>query len=119
MTPHNVVVVTEQGGTPVHRAWSPVACWPQAKVFWPAAVGGRRHAVVGVLHTEARELGLGIAGALALGAFVLAERRAAEPVLPLALLRNSVFSVTSTIGLVVRLALFGSITYLPLFLLSC
>ncbi len=49
-------------------------------------------------------------------AFVIAERRAAEPVLPPRLFGNRVFVVTSAIGLVVGFALFGSVTYLPLFL---
>ena len=49
-------------------------------------------------------------------AFVFAERRAAEPVLPLSLFRNSVFATTSLVGLIVGFALFGSVTYLPLFL---
>jgi EmrB/QacA subfamily drug resistance transporter len=49
-------------------------------------------------------------------AFTVAERHAAEPVLPLRLFSNPVFSVTSAIGLVVGFALFGSVTYLPLFL---
>ena len=49
-------------------------------------------------------------------AFVWAERRAAEPVLPPRLFGNRVFTVTSAIGLVVGFALFGSVTYLPLFL---
>ena len=44
------------------------------------------------------------------------ERRAAEPILPLALFRNRIFSVTSAIGFIVGLALFGSVTYLPLYL---
>ena len=48
--------------------------------------------------------------------FVMAERRAPEAVLPPRLFRNRVFSVTSAIGLVVGFALFGSVTYLPLFL---
>ena len=51
-----------------------------------------------------------------LGLFVLTESRAAEPVLPLSLFRNSVFSLTSVIGFIIGLSLFGSITYLPLFL---
>ncbi len=54
-----------------------------------------------------------VAGVLA---FVLVERRAPEPVLPLRLFSNRVFSVTSAMGLVVGFALFGSVTYLPLFL---
>ena len=61
-------------------------------------------------------IGLGVIGAVSLSAFVFAERRAAEPVLPLALFRNSVFATTSLVGLIVGFALFGSITYLPLFL---
>ena len=47
---------------------------------------------------------------------MFAERRAAEPVLPLSLFRNSVFATTSLVGLIVGFALFGSVTYLPLFL---
>ncbi|MEA2299967.1 MAG: hypothetical protein QOE44_502 [Solirubrobacteraceae bacterium] len=61
-------------------------------------------------------VGLGIAAAVGLGAFVLAERRAAEPVLPLSLFRNRVFAVTSAVGLIVGFAMFGAITYLPTFL---
>jgi EmrB/QacA subfamily drug resistance transporter len=62
-----------------------------------------------------------IVGLLALavvlvGGFIVVERRAAEPILPLRLFGDRVFRVTSAIGLVVGFALFGSITYLPLFL---
>src|SRR5262249_17385540 len=45
----------------------------------------------------------------------LADRRAADPTLPLELSRNRVFVVTSAIGFIVGLALFGSVTYLPLY----
>jgi EmrB/QacA subfamily drug resistance transporter len=48
--------------------------------------------------------------------FVVIERRAAEPVLPLKLFGNRVFIITSAIALVVGVALFGSVTYMPLFL---
>ena len=61
-------------------------------------------------------IGLGVIGFVSLCAFVFAERRAAEPVLPLSLFRNSVFVTTSLVGLIVGFALFGSVTYLPLFL---
>ena len=61
-------------------------------------------------------IGLGVIGVVSLCAFVFAERRAAEPVLPLSLFRNSVFVTTSLVGLIVGFALFGSVTYLPLFL---
>jgi EmrB/QacA subfamily drug resistance transporter len=56
------------------------------------------------------------ASVLLLVAFVLAERRAEEPILPLGIFRNRIFSVTSAIGFVVGFALFGAVTYLPLFL---
>jgi MFS family permease len=43
------------------------------------------------------------------------ERRAAEPILPPSLFGNRVFVVTSAVGFVVGFALFGALTYLPLF----
>ena len=60
--------------------------------------------------------------ALALGGlalttlFVLVERRAEEPILPLRLFSNRVFAVTSGIGFIVGFGMFGAITFLPLFL---
>ena len=61
-------------------------------------------------------VGLGVAALVLVVLFARAERRAAEPILPPRLFANKVFSVTSAIGLVVGFALFGSVTYLPLFL---
>jgi EmrB/QacA subfamily drug resistance transporter len=60
-------------------------------------------------------VGLGVVAVVALIAFLVVERRAAEPVLPPDLFRNRVFAVTSAIGFVVGFALFGALTYLPLF----
>ena len=57
-----------------------------------------------------------VLGVVLLVLFVLAERRAAEPILPPALFRNRTFVVTSVIGFIIGLALFGTITYLPLYL---
>ena len=48
--------------------------------------------------------------------FVIVEHRAAEPILPLHLFRRSTFVVSTTVGLIVGFALFGSVTYFPLFL---
>jgi EmrB/QacA subfamily drug resistance transporter len=45
--------------------------------------------------------------------FVWAESRAAEPVVPLHLFRNRVFSAASAVGFVVGFAMFGAIAYLP------
>jgi EmrB/QacA subfamily drug resistance transporter len=58
---------------------------------------------------------LGVLSVGALVGFVLVERRAEEPILDPALFRNRVFAVTAAVGLVVGFALFGSLTYLPLF----
>jgi EmrB/QacA subfamily drug resistance transporter len=49
-------------------------------------------------------------------AFIFVERLATEPVVPLRLFENRTFAVTSAVGLIVGFALFGSVTYLPLFL---
>jgi EmrB/QacA subfamily drug resistance transporter len=59
---------------------------------------------------------LALAGSLLIILFVLVERRAAEPVLPLSLFRNRVFSASGAIGFVVGFAMFGAITFLPLYL---
>ena len=59
---------------------------------------------------------LAVLGVLSILGFVLAERRAAEPVMPLELFRNPVFVYASAMGFVVGFALFGATTYLPLFL---
>jgi EmrB/QacA subfamily drug resistance transporter len=59
-----------------------------------------------------------LVGALGIGLLVLftfVERRAPQPILPLRLFRNRVFAVASVIGLIVGFALFGAITFLPLF----
>src|SRR6266699_54536 len=61
-------------------------------------------------------IGLFVASVVLLGGWWLAERTAAEPVLPLRLFRNPVFSVSSAISLAAGFAMFGSISYLPLFL---
>ena len=58
---------------------------------------------------------LGVAGVLLIGLFVLVERRAAEPILPLHLFKLRTFSVTSVVGFIVGFAMFGAITYLPAF----
>jgi len=59
---------------------------------------------------------LAVLGVALLVAFALVERRAAEPVMPPELFRNRVFTVTSLIGFIVGFALFGAVTYLPLYL---
>jgi EmrB/QacA subfamily drug resistance transporter len=61
-------------------------------------------------------LGLIAAAGVALAAFLVVERRAAEPVLPPRLFGQRTFLIGSVVGLIVGFALFGSVTYLPVFL---
>ena len=55
-------------------------------------------------------------GLALLAVFPFVESRAAEPILPFELFRNRIFTITSAIGLIVGLALFGSITFIPIYL---
>jgi EmrB/QacA subfamily drug resistance transporter len=58
-----------------------------------------------------------LAGGIALTfLFVLIEHRAKEPVIPLKLFRERVFTAASSIGFVMGFAMFGALTFLPLFL---
>ena len=65
---------------------------------------------------SARIVGLAVLGAVLLVAFVLVERRAAEPVLPLKLFRIRTFTLAAVISFVVGFAMFGAMVYLPTFL---
>ncbi len=61
-------------------------------------------------------VGLG-AAAVVLGVlFVFQERRAEEPILPLRLFSNSIFSLVTVIGLTLGTVMFGATYFLPLFL---
>jgi len=61
-------------------------------------------------------LGLAALGLVALILFVGTEARAAEPVLPLQLFRNRTFVVVNAVGFLAGMAMFGSITFLPMYL---
>ncbi|MFI1223303.1 MULTISPECIES: MFS transporter [unclassified Streptomyces] len=61
-------------------------------------------------------LGLAAGAVLTTALFVAAEHRAAEPIIPLRLFRDSVFNVTGLVGAVVGIALFGAASYLPTYL---
>src|SRR6266545_3630004 len=77
-----------------------VASWGGAEAAWGSS----------------RILGLAAAAVLALAGFVLVERRTREPLLPLDLFANPVVAVTSAVGCLAGVVLFGSIVFLPLFL---
>src|SRR3954452_572188 len=61
-------------------------------------------------------IGLGVAGVALLVLFILQERRAEEPIIPLSLFRSGPFSVVNGVAFLVGLAMFGALTFLPLFL---
>lgn len=61
-------------------------------------------------------IGLVIVSLLAFAGFIVVERRAAEPILPIRLFSSRVFSVCCALAFVVGFALLGSITFLPTFL---
>lgn len=61
-------------------------------------------------------VGLGALCLAALAAFLWVETRVKEPVLPLRLFRNQTFVTSCAVGLIVGVAMFGSVTYMPLYL---
>ncbi|MFE5483238.1 MFS transporter [Streptomyces sp. NPDC056527] len=60
--------------------------------------------------------GLGCGAVATTLLFLVVEHFAPEPLIPLRLFRDSVFTVTSLVGAVVGIALFGAASYLPTFL---
>ncbi|GGN65121.1 MFS transporter [Actinoplanes lobatus] len=61
-------------------------------------------------------IGLFIASALLLAGFVAVELHAREPMLPMRLFANSVFSVCSVLSFIVGFAMLGAMTFLPIYL---
>ncbi|MFI8528796.1 MDR family MFS transporter [Streptomyces aquilus] len=61
-------------------------------------------------------VGLFVGGAIALGLFCWAETRAKEPMLPMRLFANPVFTVCSILSFIVGFAMLGAMTYLPSYL---
>ncbi|MEV7418256.1 MDR family MFS transporter [Streptomyces sp. NPDC089919] len=61
-------------------------------------------------------IGLAVLGVVLLVAFVLVERRAVEPVLPLKLFAIRTFTLCSVISFIIGFAMFGAMVYLPTFL---
>ncbi|BBZ44065.1 MDR family MFS transporter [Mycobacterium parmense] len=61
-------------------------------------------------------IGLFVGAAAALGAFVVVERRAAAPILPIRLFGNPVFTVCCVLSFVVGFAMLGAMTFLPTYM---
>ncbi|MEZ0075412.1 MDR family MFS transporter [Planotetraspora sp. GP83] len=60
-------------------------------------------------------LALAAVAVVALGLFIPIERRAAEPVMPLHVFRDRNFSLISLVGFLLGFAMFGAISFMPLF----
>ncbi|MFE0101511.1 MDR family MFS transporter [Streptomyces sp. NPDC059009] len=61
-------------------------------------------------------IGLFAGGAVALALFCVVETRAAEPMLPMRLFANPVFTVCSILSFIVGFAMLGAMTFLPTYL---
>ena len=61
-------------------------------------------------------IGLILGAIVAAIAFVLVERRAAEPIMPLHLFKQRNFNLTTVVGLIIGVAMFGALAYLPTYL---
>jgi EmrB/QacA subfamily drug resistance transporter len=66
--------------------------------------------------TSQRVVGLLIASTIMLTAFLIAEHRAAEPLLPLWLFRDRTIAVSSIVVFLLGIGMFGVILYVPLFM---
>ncbi|URM98723.1 DHA2 family efflux MFS transporter permease subunit [Actinomadura madurae] len=73
--------------------------------------GGTRYA-----WASAPIIGLAAGSVALIAVWLLVERRAAEPVMPPALLANPVFALGAAISFAVGFAMFGALTFLPIFL---
>ncbi len=61
-------------------------------------------------------LALLVAGFLLAVLFVAVELRAKEPIIPMRLFRNSIFSISNLFGFLVGIAMFGSMIFMPVYL---
>jgi EmrB/QacA subfamily drug resistance transporter len=61
-------------------------------------------------------IGLIIGTAVAAVAFVMVERRAPEPIMPLHLFKDRNFNLTTVAGLITGIAMFGALAYIPTYL---
>lgn len=61
-------------------------------------------------------IGLFIVSAVSLVLFIVAERKAKSPVLPLSLFRKSVFTISNAIGFMIGAGMFGTVIYAPFFI---
>ena len=66
--------------------------------------------------TSGLGLGLLAAGLVLAVLFVLVELRAAEPIIPMRLFRNSIFTIANVFGFTIAVAMFGAMIFIPVYL---
>ena len=60
-------------------------------------------------------IGLLVSGVVLAGAFIWCERRASEPIIPMRLFRNDIFTVSVILSLLSGIAMFAALLYIPLY----
>jgi EmrB/QacA subfamily drug resistance transporter len=60
-------------------------------------------------------IGLFASAIISLILFILVERKAKSPILPLYLFKNSIFTISNIIGFAIGVAMFGGVMYIPYF----
>lgn len=65
--------------------------------------------------TSPGNLALLVGAVVLFAAFIVVERRAEEPIVPLSLFSNRVVTIAVSVGFLAGVAMFGAITYVPLF----
>ncbi|BCB04393.1 MDR family MFS transporter [Bacillus sp. KH172YL63] len=61
-------------------------------------------------------IGLLVAAVVSLILFIITEKRASNPVLPLQLFKNKIFTLSNIIGFILGAGMFGAIMYMPFFI---
>lgn len=92
--------------------WAGMAVLSAALVclLLPTSMGGTTWA-----WSSPQVIGLYIAGVVLTLAFVLIERKAVEPVIPLRLFKSSLFTLSNLAGFFISLLMFGAIIYIPVY----
>jgi hypothetical protein len=65
---------------------------------------------------DSLSLGLLVGGLLLAALFVVVELRAAEPIIPMRLFRNSIYTVSNAFGFLIGAAMFGVMVFIPVYL---
>ena len=103
---------------PGHRLTSPIDWWGLAlmnagavAIVLMATWGGNQYA-----WTSPVIIGLGAAGVVCWGLFALAQKRAADPILPWSILTNRTFVISTIVGMLAMGGMIGVMSYLPTYL---